>query len=127
MLIPLQAIGIVILVKQAIGHFNGKLVSILTLAKKSQEVIFSRKIQKTFHPFIYFINKSVEQVPSQKQLALILDKILNFQEYLKNILNKVNKTIGLLRKLQNILPREPLLTIYKSFVGPSLVNGYCCL
>ena len=35
-------------------------------------------------------------------------------------MNKVNKTIGLLRKLQNILPREPLLTIYKSFVRPHL-------
>ena len=96
-------------------------------SKKSQEVIFSRKIQKTFHPSIYFISKSVKQVPSQKQLALILDNILNFQEYLRNILNKVNKTIGLLRKLQNILLREPLLTIYKSIVGPSLANGYCYL
>ena len=38
-------------------------------------------------------------------------------------MNKVNKTIGLLRKLQNILPREPLLTIYKSFVRPHLDYG----
>ena len=76
----------------------------------------------TRHPYIYFNNKSVKQVPSQKHLGLILDK-LNFQEHLKNILNKVNKTIGLLRKLQNILPREPLLTIYKSFVRPHLDYG----
>ena len=48
---------------------------------------------------------------------------INFQEHLQNILNKVNKTIGLLRKLQNILPREPLLTIYKSFVRPHLDYG----
>ena len=47
---------------------------------------------------------------------MILGSKLNFQEHLKNILNKVNKTIGLLRKLQNILPRGPLLTIYKSFI-----------
>ena len=51
-------------------------------SKKSQEVIFSRKIQKTFHPSIYFINKSVKQVPSQKHLAMILSNILNFQEHL---------------------------------------------
>ena len=38
-------------------------------------------------------------------------------------MNKVNKNIGLLRKLQNILPREPLLTIYKSFVRPHLDYG----
>ena len=35
-------------------------------------------------------------------------------------MNKVNKTIGLLRKLHHILTREPLLTIYKSFVRPHL-------
>ena len=92
-------------------------------SKQAQEVIFSRKIQKTCHPSIYFNNKSVKQVPSQKHLGLILDKKLNFQEHLVNILNKVNETIGLLRKLQSILPREPLITIYKSFARPHLDYG----
>ena len=36
------------------------------------------------------------------------------------ILNKVNKTIGLLRKLQNILPTSALLTIYKTFIRSHL-------
>ena len=34
---------------------------------------------------------------------MILDTKLNFQERLKNILNEVNKIIGILPKLQNIL------------------------
>ena len=55
----------------------------------------------------------MKQVPSQKHLKLLLDNKLNFQEHLKNILNKVNKIIGLLLKLQNKLTREPQLTIYK--------------
>ena len=38
-------------------------------------------------------------------------------------MKKVNKTIRLLRKLQNILPREPLLTTYKSLVRPHLDYG----
>ena len=38
-------------------------------------------------------------------------------------MNKVNKTIGLLRKLQNTLPRKPLLTVYKSFVRSHLDYG----
>ena len=92
-------------------------------SKQAQEVIFSRKVQKTCHHSIYFNNKSVKQVSSQKHLGLILDSKLNFQEHLKNILNKVDETIGLLRKLQNVLPREPLLTIYKSFVRPHLDHG----
>ena len=37
--------------------------------------------------------------------------------------SKVNKAIGLLRKLYNTLPRLPLLTIYKSFIRPHLDYG----
>ena len=91
--------------------------------KQAQEVIFSGRIQKTCHPSIYFNSKLVKQLPSQKHLGLISDNKLYFQEHLHNILNKVNKAIGPLRKLQNILPREPLLTIYKSFVRPHLDYG----
>ena len=39
------------------------------------------------------------------------------------MLNKVNKTIGLLRKLQNTLPRPSLLTIYKSSIRQYLDYG----
>ena len=39
------------------------------------------------------------------------------------MLNKVTKTTGLLKKLQNTLPRPSLLTIYKSFIRPHLEYG----
>ena len=39
------------------------------------------------------------------------------------ILNKVNKTIGLLGKLHHFLPRPALLTIYESFIRPHLDYG----
>ena len=42
------------------------------------------------------------------------DKKLNFKEQLKKVESNVNKTIGIICKLQNILPRSTLLTIYKS-------------
>ena len=68
-------------------------------SKQVQEVIFSRKLQKTNHNQVYFNHNSVKQVPSQKHLGMYLDTKLNFQEHLNNVLSKVNKTIGLLRKL----------------------------
>ena len=37
--------------------------------------------------------------------------------------SKVNKTIGLLRKPHNTLPRLPLVTSYKSFTRPHLDYG----
>ena len=36
------------------------------------------------------------------------------------MLSKTNRTIGLLRKLQSLLLREALITIYKAFVRPHL-------
>ena len=63
------------------------------------------------------------QSTTQKHLGMLLDVELDFQGHLKNIYSKVNKTIGLLRKLHNTLPRLPLLTIYKSFIRPHLDYG----
>ena len=54
---------------------------------------------------------------------MFLDTKLDFQEHLKSIFSKINKTIGVLRKLHHILPTSPLLTIYKSFIRPHLDYG----
>ena len=40
---------------------------------------------------------------------MILETKLDFRLHLKSVQNKVNKTIELLRKLQNILPKTLLL------------------
>ena len=83
-------------------------------SKQAQEVIFSRKLQKSTHPTLSVNNNTVTQLVTQKHLGMLLDTKLDFQGHLKIILNKANKTIGLLRKLYNTLPRLPLLKIYKS-------------
>ena len=54
---------------------------------------------------------------------MILDASLSFDEYLINVQSKTNKAIGLLRKLQNTLPRQALVTIYKAFIRPHLDYG----
>ena len=91
--------------------------------KQAQEVIFSRKLKKVCHPPLRFNNNNVSQASSQKHLGLTLDNRLTFDEHLTNVSNKISKTIGLLRKLQNILPRPALLTIYKCFIRPHLDYG----
>ena len=39
------------------------------------------------------------------------------------VFRKISKTIGLLRKLHNFLPRAALITIYKAFIRPHLDYG----
>ena len=65
----------------------------------------------------------LSQANSQKHLGVTLDFKLTFEEYLPNVFSKVNKTIGLLRKLQNLLPRTTLITIYTAFDRPHLDYG----
>ena len=91
--------------------------------KQAQEVIFSPKIRKTSHPPLTFNNNSVKQVQFQKHLGDYLDSRLNFREHLQNMFNKINKTISLFRKLQNNLPRAPLITICKYFIRSHLDYG----
>ena len=66
---------------------------------------------------------NVSQASLEKHLGLTLDNKLAFDEHLTIVSNKIRKTIGLLRKLQNILPRPARLTIHKCFIRPHLEYG----
>ena len=88
--------------------------------KQAQELIFSRKTKKINHLPLTFSKSTVSQSASQKYLGVILDASLSFDEYLISVQSKTNKTLGFLRKLQNTLPRQTLITIYKAFVRPHL-------
>ena len=48
---------------------------------------------------------------------------LRFEEHLKTIFSKVNKTIELVCKLRNSLLRPSLITLNKSFIQPHLDYG----
>ena len=91
--------------------------------KQAQEVIFFRKRQNLNHDSVSFNRNLVQQVPSQKHRGMHLDAKLDFQEHLGNIMRKVDKTTGLLRKLQAVLPYPSLVTIYKAFLRPHLDYG----
>ena len=89
--------------------------------KQAQEVIFSRKIKKKLpHLSLVFNNAKVTQSTYQKHLSIILDSKLTFENHPKMLTTEINKTIGLICKLQNLLPRTTLITIYKAFVRPHL-------
>ena len=85
--------------------------------KQAQELIFSRKVQTTNHRPLFFNENVVQETILQKHLGMFLDSKLNFREHLKTIFQKTNETIGLRRKLQTLLPRAPLITIYNRLSG----------
>ena len=65
----------------------------------------------------------MSQYPYQKHLDIFLDARLTFDEHLKVITTKVNKTIGLLQKMQKTLRRAVLMTMFKALVRAHLEYG----
>ena len=92
-------------------------------SKQVQELIFNRKTKRLNQPPLVFNNNNVSQDFSQKQLSVVLDFKLTFEEHLKNVLVKVNKAVSFLHKLRNLLPRTSLITIYKAFIRQHLDYG----
>ena len=90
------------------------------LTKQAQEVIFSRKNIKTDHPIVYFNEAPVAHTTCQKHLGMHLDEKLNFNHHINEKIAKANKGIGRIRKLVQVLPKQSLITIYKSFIRPHL-------
>ena len=63
------------------------------------------------------------QTASQKHLGVIIDSSLSSSEHLMKVQSKMNKTISLLRNLQDILLRQSLIITYKAFVRPHVDYG----
>jgi len=89
-------------------------------SKPAQSIIFSKKKEVSFSKTISFNERDIKNVECHKHLGLILDSKLTFQPHVDKQISKVNKGIGLLKKLNDKLPRNSLLTIYKAFIRPHL-------
>ena len=78
---------------------------------------------KPCHPQVFFNEVPIERSVSQKHLGLHLDQKLDFRKQIVEKISKTHKGISVIKKFYNILPRNTLLTIYKSFVRPHLDYG----
>ena len=93
------------------------------LSKQAQEVIFPRKTVKVSHPSITFNTVPAARTTCQRHLGLYLDKKLNFYDHINAKILKENKVIGIIKRLLKLIPRNSLVTIYKSFIRTHLD---CC-
>ena len=69
-----------------------------------------------YYRVAYFNEAPVAKVSCQNYLGMHLDEKLNFNTHIIEKIAKANSGIGIIRKLAHLLPRESLITIYKSFV-----------
>ena len=87
---------------------------------QAQDLSFSKKAGNQKSLDLTFNKSNVASSPYVKHSGMLLDSRLNFNEHVQSKTNTCYKIIGLIKKLSIHLPREAILWIYKSFVGPNL-------
>ena len=105
----------------------------LTLnADKSNYIIF-RPCQKVlrFQPIIRIHDNTLnsehilEMRHYIKYLGIFLDSNLSWKYHVHYLCQKISKTLGIIAKLWQFVPRHVLLTIYYSLISPYLNYGIC--
>ena len=56
----------------------------------------------------------IERASYLKQLGILLEVDLNFEQYIDSVILKINKGMSLIKKLRYSFPRKSMLTIYKT-------------
>ena len=88
--------------------------------EKSESMLFSRKINKPFHPQVIMDQKNIVEVDSHKHLGVVFSKDCTWHDHLELTKSKAWSRINVMRKLKFQLDRKSLQTIYFSFICPIL-------
>ena len=107
--------------KLIIAHSNGRWILTLTPVNKPNRSYSIEKYRKC-HILICFLTIQMFRKQICKNILEWYSK-LTFHNQLDVVFTKMKKIIVLLRKLNSILLREALVTIFKTFVRPHLNYG----
>lgn len=87
---------------------------------KSESLLFSRKINKPYHPPVVMDNQNITEVKTHTHLGLVFSGDCTWHEHLALIKAKAWQRINIMRKVKFVLDRKSLQTIYFSFIRPLL-------
>lgn len=114
-------------------HLNSELNKILNWLKvnklslnkdKTKFMVFSTTSKNIYKPDLRIdVNTKIEQVDSFNFLGIHMDNNMKWNSHINNISCKLLKTIGILNKLNKILPVSTLINIYNSLVLSTINYG----
>ena len=87
---------------------------------KSESILFSRKLNKPYHPPVSMDETQINEVTSHKHLGVIFSNDCSWHNHIEHIKTKAWNRINVMRKLKFKLDRRSLQTIYFSFIRPLL-------
>ena len=76
-------------------------------------------------PNLVLNNRTIERRYEAKFLGVILDQHLKFESHTSYISNKISKSVGIMYRIRNFIPRSCLSSLYYSFIYSYLF--YCNL
>lgn len=91
--------------------------------EKTELLHITNKRSSQDMPPVFFNNVQVENVKTHKHLGLILNKNLSWTAHIDEIATKAAKRLSLLNKSKNLLSRQTLEIMYKSYVRPTMEYG----
>ena len=72
---------------------------------------------------LHYNNSTIRNNDRITYLGVNLDPYLNFRYHIKYLEGKISRNVGLLFKLNKVLPASALITLYNSFIYPYLSYG----
>ena len=81
-------------------------------ANKTKLMIFHMPQRKLNPPTIKIDEIQLEPISNFNFLGIIINENINWSKHINKISYSISKTIGIIRKLKNVLPSSVLLTIY---------------
>ena len=72
---------------------------------------------------LYYNNTQIIRTTLGKYLGVTLDDSLNFKNHLSALQSKIARSIGILFRLRQFMPRSVMLMLYYSFVHAHLLNA----
>ena len=110
------------------SHLNTNLESVhqwlltnkLTLNKEETEYMIIGSRQRlpkvNINPTISLGGTNIKRVKQSKTLGIIVDEQVLWKDQISDIVTKVSKGIGMLRRMKAYVPQKTLITIYKALI-----------
>ena len=70
-------------------------------------------------------NVEIDKVSNKKFFGLITNENVSWEVHITLVKTTVNKNIGVVRKIRNIVPRNTLHLIYYTLIHLGLITEYC--
>ena len=65
----------------------------------------------------------IKRVNKTKSLGLVIDEFLTWDKHIEYIIKKIRQNLGMMKKIKGSVPKDSLVTLYKTLVEPYLRYG----